>query len=182
MKLIQVIDFNFFGSDWLNVALRASADADMLWFRIKNEEDDVLRRNAEILRHALPQMPMVLSGRADIAHQLGYQGVHLGANSENPSDIKQKFPDLLVGYSAHGTDEILSVDADYYTLSPIFFTKKDYDVVPIGVIDVREIKKDIFALGGINAVNCGQLMGMGYAGVAGISFFGELPQIKEILS
>lgn len=181
MKIIQVIDFSSFSGRWLNIALHTAPYADMLWFRIKNVPDDVLYSSAEILRDALPEVPMVLSGRADIASALKYDGVQLGLHTEKPSDVKLKFPELIIGYSAHSTEEILSVAADFYTLSPVFFTKKDYEVRPLGVIDVSGLNKTVYALGGINKQNCVQLKGMGYAGIAGISFYKELAEIRRII-
>lgn len=182
MKLLQVIDYESFGDKWLDIAVKSSTCADMIWLRIKNVSDDVIKREAEKLRNALPEAVLLLSARADIAHETEFNGVQLGAGTETPDSVREKYPKLMTGYSAHSLDEIADVDADYFTLSPIFFTKKDYVVHPLGVVDVRPLRRKIFALGGISLGNVSKLRDMGYEGVAGISFYKELPELRRRIS
>jgi thiamine-phosphate pyrophosphorylase len=176
MKLMQVIDFDTFGTASAETALRAAEYADVIWFRIKEKEH--IYKQAEKIRKALPEAYLVLSLDAEAAARLGYEAVQLGALSD-VSAVRADFPSLDIGYSAHSADEILSVDADFYTLSPVFHTVKDYEVKPIGAVDVYHLGRRIFALGGINSDNINELYGKGYEGAAGISFINKLAEIKE---
>jgi len=178
MRIIQIADFQTFGSDCINIAKEASEYADIIWFRIKT--DDV-EAEAKAMREALPDVFLCLSLNADIASKYGYQAVQLGADSDVEA-VRHKYPELKIGYSAHSIDEIKDKQADYYTLSPIFHTEKEYEVNPLGVIDVKAFDKEIYALGGINRENVSQLIRHGYAGVAGISFYKELKEISALLN
>jgi len=182
MKIVQIIDYKTFGDSFIDVAKSVVDDADLLWFRIKNLPANEIYNRAMQLRMALPDTAMVLSDRADIAKMAAFQGVHLGESTIQPEALRESFPELLLGYSAHSLDEIKSVDADYFTLSPLFHTEKDYEVKPIGVVDVNGLGKNIFALGGISPDNVSELKGKGYIGVAGISFHKSISQLKASIS
>lgn len=178
MKIMQVIDYRTFGKGFLGAALKAAEEADIIWFRIKDKRK--MKAEAKKLRKALPDKFLALSADAALASELGYQAVHLGAASDIAA-VREQFPQLKIGYSAHSTDEIMNKDADYYTLSPIFYTKKEYLVLPLGPTDVRSLGKEIYALGGIDSHNAVLLKGLGFVGVAGISFIDELRLIKQKL-
>ena len=79
---------------------------------------------------------------------------------------------LITGYSSHGAAEIDNIKADYYTLSPIFHTPKDYEVKPLGIIDYDKTKK-VFALGGINLENLDKIKDSFY-GFAGIRIINDI--------
>ena len=176
MKIMQVIDFDTFKEDYIKVAKDCARFADIIWFRIKYRNDIFDR--AKRLRDALPDTFLSLSLDPDIAYGAGFEAVQLGGRSDI-ADARKKYPSLKIGYSAHTKSEIAEKDADYFTLSPVFYTEKDYNVKPIGVFDVSELGRDIFALGGINPENVSKLKGLGFAGVAGISFYKEIEAIRE---
>ncbi len=126
-----------------------------------------------------PMLFLSLSLDAGTASELGYQAVHLGATSDIES-VRQSYPELTVGYSAHSLVEIRDKHADYYTLSPIFHTDKEYEVKPLGPVDVSPLGREVYALGGITSENASRLAGLGYTGVAGISFYKELELLSSI--
>ncbi|PLX70633.1 MAG: hypothetical protein C0602_03745 [Denitrovibrio sp.] len=176
MKIMQVIDYDTFKDDCVKTAKMCSSYADIIWFRIKGRDD--IYQQAKKLREALPEAYLCLSKDPDIAYGLGYEAVQLSGKSDI-AEVRRRYPSLKIGYSAHTKEEIAEKDADFFTLSPVFFTVKNYEVKPIGVSSVSELGKVIYALGGINADNVGQLKGMGYTGVAGISFFSEIDAVKK---
>ncbi|MCA1933101.1 MAG: thiamine phosphate synthase [Calditerrivibrio sp.] len=182
MKIIFILDYKTYYNSLFEVAYEASNYADTLWFRIKDVDAKIVIELCRKLRRMLPDKELFLSERADIASICEFDGVHLGANSIKPEIIKGKFNRLIVGYSAHSLKEIEEIEADYFTLSPIFWTKKDYKVNPLGPLDVRNIGKKVFALGGIKASNCSRIIGLGYSGIAGISLLEDLPHIKNLFN
>jgi len=177
MKILQVIDYETFGDDYIIAAKMCAEYADIIWFRIKDHNS--IYKEAEKLRRELPNSFLSLSLNAEISSELRYQAVHLGIDSD-VADVRKNHPELKIGYSAHSLREIESRGADYFTLSPIFFTKKDFQINPLGLVDVSSFNKEIYALGGINLDNAKSLKGLGFSGVAGISFYNELRDLKSL--
>jgi len=178
MKIMLVLDHQTFGDDCVDIAKKCAPYSDIIWFRIK--DINIIDAEAQKLRKALPDTFLSLSLDAAAADRYGYDAVQLGANSDVES-VRDRYPHLKIGYSAHSVDEVESVDADYFTLSPIFFTKKDYEVHPLGAVDVSELSKEIYALGGIGADNAAELRSKGYSGVAGISFAENIEEIRKLV-
>jgi thiamine-phosphate pyrophosphorylase len=180
MKIVQIVDYQTFGDDFLDIAKSCADHADTIWFRIKGLDGSLIYEEAKRLRLALPNADLVLSDRADIAAMLGYDGVQLGAFTMPTDAVKYTYPQLKVGYSAHSIEEIKTVNADYYTLSPLFFTKKDYEVKPLGVVDVSGLGKEVYGLGGISSDNVSEVKEKGYTGIAGISFHKCISDLRSL--
>lgn len=181
MEVMFVLDYNTYATNFFDVALKASTYVDIIWLRIKGIDASLVLSLSAKLRALLPDTTLYLSERADIADICKFDGVHLGADSVPVDAVKRNFKSLKVGYSAHSIDEITRLNADYFTLSPIFPTKKNYEVRPLGPVNVSQLGKNVFALGGINVKNIKELKGLGFKGVAGISFLEDLPHIKYLL-
>ncbi|TYB32593.1 MAG: thiamine phosphate synthase [Flexistipes sinusarabici] len=181
-KIIVVLDFDTFEDTLFETARYAASCNVCIWLRIKGKSGRFIFNTASKLRNLAPQAHLILSERADIAHVCSFDGVHLNAGSPPPQKIKLSFPDLKIGYSAHSKQEIHEIEADYYTLSPVFYTEKSYPVIPLENVNIMGIDKKIYALGGINSGNIGKVKDMGFYGVAGISFVQELPRIKKLFA
>lgn len=180
--VLQVLDAETFGPSLIETARRCAPFVCGFWLRVKHTSGRKTFDLASALKAACPDTPIMLSDRADIALAAGLAGVHLGAGTIPPEAVRKIIPPLIpftIGYSAHSLDEIKTVSADYYTLSPLFPTEKPYPVHPIGPMDVKGLSKQIFGLGGISAENIHELTGKGYAGVAGISFAKEIEAVKR---
>ena len=174
MEILLVLDHNTFGDEYIDVAKSCAPYCSAIWYRSKELTLADTYERAARLREALPDSRLILSEHADAAYMLGYEGVHLNAASLPVEAVKSAFGSLIVGYSAHGADECCQ-GADYYTLSPVFNTHKPYDVSILGAIPAP--CPEVFALGGINTENVAELKGLGYRGVAGISFYREIKDI-----
>ncbi len=178
MKILFVLDYETFKNNLFETAKKASPYSDYIWFRIKNQDAKLIYDLSLKLRNGF-QNKFILSERADIANAVGFHGVHLNKSSISPGIIKKSFPGLNISYSAHSLSEIEKLNCDFFTLSPIFFTYKPYEVKPLGVLNVKNTGKKIFALGGINSENIFKLKGKGFYGIAGISFINQIEKIKE---
>lgn len=176
MKLIFILDYGHFGSGFLAAAKRAAPYCDRIWFRIKSFPDASVYRYAAELRAAVPDRPLILSERADIAVCAGFEGVHLNSRTPPPEAIKQAFPALITGYSAHSAAEC-AVESTYVTLSPIFPTQKAHDSAGLGPIPSPA--GHVYALGGVSLETLPFLKGKGYEGVAGISLYYDIERIYE---
>ena len=176
MKVLFVLDINYFGDNWLKVAEVTAPCCDRIWFRVKGRSDRETLELAKRLRKIIPSKTLLLSERADIASCAGFEGVHLNMGTPPPLEVKRSFPELIVGYSAHSLQECRVSGADYFTLSPIFRTEKSVGA-PIGAVPAPA--PYVYALGGINAETAQSLKGLGYEGVAGIRLFSDVEKIKE---
>lgn len=108
-------------------------------------------------------------------------GVHLGQSDGDPSLIKEKHPDLIVGYSTHSIQQIEKANEmkiDYIGFGPVYMTdtKKDHErtVLEFVADAVEHTVHPIVFIGGINKKNiedlpCGK--NVYYALISGLSDF-----------
>lgn len=182
-EIILILDYNMFGNNVFDIAFKYAPFADKIWFRIKDNDANKVFIFAEKLRKLLPEKFLILSERPDIAHVLNYNAVQLNTRCSKLLELKKIFKHLMFGYSAHSIEDILQNNKfDYYSLSPLFTTKKEYEVKPLGPIDVSFLEGKIYALGGINTENIHVLKNKGYSGIAGISLYSYIKKLKNILT
>lgn len=169
-NFLAVIDDNYFMNNAFFYASKIENYADIIWYRIKNKDSNY-EENIKKMRSVVKKCPLVLSCDYLSALKHGYDGVHLNKSClENLDYIKEK--GLITGYSSHNASELELINTDYYTLSPIYDTPKDYKVKPLGFIDYNKNKK-VYALGGINLENMQETANHFY-GVAGIRLVEEI--------
>lgn len=180
-SIIAVLDYEVFKDSLLETAEYAASFGAKIWLRMKNKDAGLIYKVAFNLRKHLPESYLILSERPDISTMCSFNGVHLNSHCYPVDKVKKCFPELDIGYSAHSLEEIDAVNADYFTLSPIFQTKKSFEVKPLGLVNVGRTKKQIYALGGINPSNISLLLGKGFYGFAGISLISELNKLKRYI-
>lgn len=180
--IIFILDYETFKENLVETARYASKYVSKIWFRIKNLDAKDIYEMTVLLRNNLPDSFLILSERVDIAVVSDFNGVHLNSSNAGLIELKERFPRLSFGYSAHTIEEIKLSGFDYFTLSPIFYTEKSYPVNPLGAVDLSSLKKDVYALGGLNSRNIHHLKNKGYKGVAGIKLIDELPEIAGMLN
>jgi thiamine-phosphate pyrophosphorylase len=130
---------------------------------------------------------LIINSRADIAEKVGADGVHLTETSSNASEVKSRFPDLIIGASTHsleGAHLAEAQGADYITFSPIYETpsKASYGP-PQGLDSLRQVTQavhlPVLALGGITLHRVPECLKQGAFGVALISDIWESSHIKQ---
>jgi thiamine-phosphate pyrophosphorylase len=134
---------------------------------------------AQHIRPALDRTKFIVNGHLDVAIAAGADGVHLQRGNLPVGVVRDAFPGLLIGYSAHSIDEIMDAEkqgADYVLASPVFQPlSKESALTPIGQqtlqLWVRNSKIPVFGLGGITENNLKMISDAGCAGAAGISLF-----------
>ena len=117
----------------------------------------------------------------DIALLSGADGVHLGQDDIPLSRAREMVPDeYIVGVSTHSLEQALEAEgrgADYIGIGPVFSTptKKGYN--PIGLSTVKEVvrnlKRPLVAIGGLNLENISELIEIGIENVAMVRAFQE---------
>jgi thiamine-phosphate pyrophosphorylase len=134
---------------------------------------------ARHIRPALEHTRLIINGHLDVALACDADGVHLQAGNLSIEAVRKKYPDLIIGYSAHSREEILqaeSAGADYVLLGPVYKSpSKKINNPALGVEKFSEwiagTKIPVFALGGLSASNLQSIAKAGCCGVAGITLF-----------
>jgi thiamine-phosphate pyrophosphorylase len=149
----------------------------------------------ELLAVALELKPIIkkydaklfINDRADIAEIAGADGVQLTETSMPAGEVKDKFPNLIVGVSTHAKEGALLAEAegaDFITFSPIYETPSKIHFGPpqgpekLGEI-VKSVHLPVLALGGIKLNRVPEVLEQGAHGVAVISGIWDSKDIKQ---
>jgi len=162
--------------------LTAAAEAGAFLFQYRNKTGSMKDAYVEALalRQAAAQAGVlfIVNDRCDLALAVDADGVHLG-QGDLPLDLARKMMgrDKLIGISTHNPDQVRKATAgkpDYLGFGPIFTpgSKQDHDPV-VGLEGLRAItgltSLPVFAIGGIQVDQVGEVMRTGAKGVAVIS-------------
>jgi len=127
---------------------------------------------------------LTLHGEAAAAAAAGLSGVHLSAGSDAVAARALLGAGALIGISVHGVAEARALDpdlVDYAIAGPAFETasKPGYGPAlrPAGIRAIAQSTRvPIVAIGGIEAVNIGEIM---RAGAAGIAVMGSVMRARD---
>ena len=178
LRLIAITDSLRDGIDGLaSRALSAVlGGATMIQLRLNDESPRTLVEVARALRVALPQVPLLVNARADVALAAGAQGVHVGVDDIAPTVLRRIVPrEFVIGVSiGDDADVPRSSGADYVGIGPVFGTGSTAGAgTAIGIVRFAEIARlcglPAVAIGGVSAENAGAVMMAGASGIAVIS-------------
>jgi len=130
---------------------------------------------------------LFINDRADIAVMAGADGVHLTETSIQAREVKNSFPDLIVGVSTHsieGARRAETQGADFITFSPIYETPSKANYGPPQGLDLlrqatQTVRLPVLALGGITLHRVPECLEQGAFGVAVISGIWDSTHIKQ---
>ncbi|MCX5728037.1 MAG: thiamine phosphate synthase [Nitrospirae bacterium] len=172
--------------------LTAAAEAGASLFQYRNKTASMKEAYVEALalRHAAAKAGVlfIVNDRCDLALAVEADGVHLG-QGDLPLDLARKVmgPDKLIGISTHNSDQVREATAgkpDYLGFGPIFKpgSKQDHDPV-VGLEGLRAMRRltslPVFAIGGIQIDQAGEVLRAGSNGVAVISAILKAPDISH---
>jgi thiamine-phosphate pyrophosphorylase len=172
--------------------LMAAAEAGASLFQYRNKTASMKEAYTEALalRHAAAKTGalFIVNDRCDLALAVDADGVHLG-QGDLPLDLARKVmgPDKLIGISTHNPDQVRAAAAgkpDYLGFGPIFTpgSKQDHDPV-VGLEGLRAMRSltslPVFAIGGIQIGQVGEVVRAGANGVAVISAILKAPNISQ---
>ena len=178
LRLIAITDSLRDGVDGLaSRALRAVlGGATMIQLRLQDESPRTLVDVARALRAAVPQVPLLVNARADVAMAAGAQGVHLAVDDISPAALRRAFPPgLIIGVSVGDETEVPhSAGADYVGIGPVFGSGGTTGTgtaigIPRFAALARQCGLPAVAIGGVSMENAGAVMRAGAAGIAVIS-------------
>ena len=175
--------------------LTAAAEAGASLFQYRNKTASMKEAYLEALalRQAAAKAGVlfIVNDRCDLALAVDADGVHLG-QGDLPLDLARKVmgPDKLIGISTHNPDQVREATAgkpDYLGFGPIFKpgSKQDHDPV-VGLEGLRAMRRltslPVFAIGGIQIDQSGEVMRAGANGVAIISAILKAPDISHAVN
>ena len=172
--------------------LTASAEAGATLFQYRHKTASM--KDAYVEASALRQAAakagalFIVNDRCDLALAVDADGVHLG-QGDLPLALARKVmgPSKLIGISTHNSDQVREATAgkpDYLGFGPIFkpSSKLDHDPV-VGIEGLRAMRRltslPVFAIGGIQIDQAGEVMRAGANGVAVISAILKAPDIRQ---
>ncbi|TKB62634.1 MAG: thiamine phosphate synthase [Nitrospira sp.] len=172
--------------------LETAAKAGAVLFQYRNKTASMKDAYVEALalRQAAANAGVlfIVNDRCDLALAIDADGVHLG-QGDMPLHLARKVmgPEKLIGISTHSPTQVRDATVgkpDYLGFGPIFTpgSKQDHDPV-VGLEGLRAIRSltplPVFAIGGIQIDQVGEVVRAGANGVAVISAILKAPDISH---
>ena len=170
------------------VAQAVDGGVNLVQLREKDLHGAQLLEWAHRLREATGDKALLLvNERVDVAAALPADGVQLGEDAVPVGAARNILgPDLLIGRSVHsveGAEQAVADGADFLVAGTMFASRSHPGEEPTGphLISriVPECSLPVIGIGGITAVNCGEVMAAGAMGVAVIAGILADPQPGE---
>ncbi|MEO5719989.1 MAG: thiamine phosphate synthase [Chthoniobacterales bacterium] len=171
------------------VAAMIAGGVDLIQFRAKNLElAEIARLAAEIHSETSgSDVPLVINDHAEIARDIGAEGVHVGQNDQSVAAAREIVgAQCLIGKSTHSLEQAtraMAEGADYIGWGPLFATPTKPDYVPIGLGNIAAVHaavtKPIFCIGGIKLANLPQVIASGARRVVIVSGLLQAANVAE---
>lgn len=160
---------------------------DIIQLRAKRESVSAITALARELHRqtSAAQVPLVINDYAQIARDVGAEGVHVGQDDISIADVRRILgPYGFVGKSTHSREQAKEAaveGADYIGFGPLFATPTKPDYVPIGLEEIAAVHaavtSPIFCIGGIKLHNLPAVLAAGARRAVIVS---ELLQARDI--
>ncbi len=173
-------------ADTLAGALDAG-DVGAVQLRLKDADDDAIRRAAEALVPTCQErgVPLIMNDRPDLAFETGCDGVHIGRLDAPYTEARRIVgPEAIVGVTCHASRHLAmeagEQGADYVAFGA-FFPTATKDVKTTAGTDILEWWSELMvipavAIGGITPENCLPLVRAGADFVAVVSAVWDHPE------
>ena len=156
--------------------------ATMVQLRLKDESARTVVEAARALLVALPDIPLLVNDRADVALAAGADGVHVGTDDIAPAALRRVLPShFIIGASVGDEAEaVRATGANYVGIGPVYATASKSDAgAMIGLARFAELMRctglPAVAIGGVAPDNVRALVETGASGVAAISALFGVP-------
>ena len=147
-------------------------DVACVQLRLKEEDDDVIRRACKILRPVVQDrdVALLLNDRPDLAAETGCDGVHIGQEDARYADARRAVgQDAIIGVTCHDSRHLAMEAGESgaaYVAFGAFFPTSTKDARTRAEPELlrwwsETITVPCVAIGGITAANCAPLVGAG---------------------
>ena len=161
----------------------------MVQLRLKEESARSLVEIARLVRVMVPDVPLIVNDRADVALAADADGVHVGVDDLSPALLRRIVPEgFIIGASVGSDDEVeRSEGADYVGIGPVYATGSKPDAgSEIGPERFAELARrcglPAVAIGGISVETTPAVLAVGASGIAVISaLFGSADPTRAAL-
>ncbi len=174
--------------------LKEAVSTGITAFQYREKGDDALTGHDKLelgkqLREicASRQIPFIVNDDIELVEPLQADGIHVGQDDLSVKEIRQLFPDKIIGLSVSNILELeqspLSF-VDYIGAGPMYHTTTKSDVkATVGVQWIETLRSQfpnlpIVGIGGINTDNAPSVLQAGADGVAVISAIAKASNIK----
>lgn len=138
---------------------------------------------------------LIINDNVEVAIKTKANGIHVGKNDMAPSEIKNLFPEAIIGGTANTLEdclELISQDVDYIGLGPFRFTETKKKLSPIlgiagysrvvSALNNQGFKTSVYAIGGITPSDTDSIYQTGVYGIAvsGIMSGHQKKSLKEV--
>ncbi len=157
------------------VGLAVDGGVDMVQLREKDlSADQLAQLAAELLNAIGGRASLIINDRAEVATQVGAQGVQLGEDAIPVGHARKLLrPGTLIGRSVHSVEAARAASsdgADFLVVGTVYATGTHPEVTPAGPALVSAVARDcglpLIGIGGITSDNAGEVVGAGATGVA----------------
>lgn len=175
-------------TEWVELIAGPGRAAVVQW-RFKGLDDAAALEGARELRAATRAagVAFFVNDRPDIARVVGADGIHVGQDDLDPSDVRGLLPEALIGVSTHNArqfDDALLKPVDYIAVGPVFPTRSKENPDPVVGLEFvswakARTSRPLVAIGGVTADNAPRLVAAGASGLAVISELMKAEQPAE---
>lgn len=178
--------------------LKKAAEAGITAFQYREKGTDSLSGKEKLQLGLLLRdvcrdydIPFIVNDDTDLAEALNADGIHVGQDDRSPKELREKFPDKLIGLSISNESELDNSPVqfiDYIGAGPIFETPSKEDAKKvvgtewITVLKNRLPNIPIVGIGGITPENAQEVLDAGADGVAIISAITKSANIKRAVN
>lgn len=133
--------------------------------------------------------PITATEDVFLAASTGAQGFHFPDDAPHPSELRKRFPDLVIGVSTHSAERAVmaaSDGADFVTFGPVFHTSsRTGSAAPRGLDALREVctitSIPVYAVGGVTPGNAAACRAAGAHGVAVVGAIMEARDVPAVV-
>ncbi|MEI3596966.1 MULTISPECIES: thiamine phosphate synthase [unclassified Oceanobacillus] len=137
------------------------------------------------------QIPFIVNDDVELVDKLDADGIHVGQDDQSVKELREMFPNKIIGLSVSNQDELNNSALeyiDYIGAGPVFLTTTKVDAKSsVGLDWIRFLRAEfpefpIVGIGGINTTNASSVLKAGADGVSFISAVTRAEDIKEAVS
>lgn len=181
MTLYAVTDRSWLQGRALSTLVEESLKAGVTFVQLREKNLDLnefveLAKEIKILTDEY-NVPYVINDNVEVALACDADGVHVGQNDMEASNVREKIgKDKILGVSVQTVDQAILAEkkgADYLGVGAVFSTSTKLDATDVSFNTLKEICNavsiPVVAIGGINKNNVLKLSGSSVDGIAVVS-------------